>query len=246
MSVAGAGTGEAAEAGQGAGEGQGAAQGAAQGLPEGFAERFEQFASSFEGLPDRIDRIEGALQAPPAEQQRQQPQQPDSRYLLDPESGFFFDRLSNEWLEEPPGDYGAEQELSPQQIQAMIAQGVEQGLEPERERTRMAQFAALQENYADLRDPKVVEGVVQEAQGLIQRMSPDASPDAWKQHPELIEKLYLAGRAGEQAEGEVSPTGEPESVLEGSAASTAGQKALDDEGDAIVAAGQKGSFFMGG
>lgn len=244
MSVAGAGAGAPPEGGQEAGQGQGGEQGAAQGLPEGFADRFEQFASSFEGLPERIDRIEGALQAP-AEQPRQ-PQTPDSRYLMDPQSGFFFDRLSGQWLEEPPDDYGREQELSPQDVQRMIAEGVEQGLEPERERTRLSQFAALQENYADLRDPKVVERVVQEAQGLIQRMAPDADPDAWKAHPELIEKIYLAQTAGERAEGEVPPTGEPESVLEGSAAATAGKKALDDEGDAIVAAGQKGSFFMGG
>lgn len=243
MSVAGAGTETGAPPAEGAPEAA-PAQGAQApaGLPDNFAERFEQFASTMDALPERLERLEQGAQAPPAGEPAQA-QVPDTRYLLDPQSGMFMDRLTGQWLEEPPGgDYG-EPELTAEAVQQMVEQGVQQALAPQARQQMLAQVAALEEKYPELRDEAIAAEVKQEAQRLVQATMPGADAEAWK-NPALIEKIYLARSAGERAEGEVPPTGEPSTQLESPSAAAAGVKELEDEGDAIVKAGQRGSFLM--
>lgn len=242
MSVTGAGTEQVPDGGgaEAPGGGQAAPAG---GVPPDFVQRFDQFVTDFGGVGERLERVESALQTTErAPQEPRQPQTPDSRYLMDPETGLYFDRLTNQWHEEPPaGAGGSEYDLTPAQVQEMVQHGVEQAMQPYAQQNRRQQYAALEEAYPDLRDKEIVAEVAAEAQRLI-AATPGADPEAWRS-PELLETLYLARQARQGAEGEVRPEGQPSTVLEDPAAAAAGAKELEDEGDKIVQAGQAGRFF---
>lgn len=251
MSVSGAGVvpSDAAVAAEAAG-GEAGAQQQQGGVPPNFAERFDKFVNDFGGVGERIDRIEQALTAEPEGgegeyeyegEYEDAPQTPDSRFLMDPESGLFYDRLTGEWHDDVPGEFeqGGE-ELSVEDVQAMIEDGIAEGIQPFQQNNLRQQYAALEEAYPDLRDKEIVAEVAAEGQRLVAQI-PGADPEAWKS-PALLEQLYLARQARETAGGEAPATGAPSTQLESSSAATGAQE-LEDEGDAIVNAGRRGSFF---
>lgn len=250
MSVSGAGVvpSDVAAAAEAAGGGEAGAQQQQGGVPPNFAERFDKFVNDFGGVGERIDRIEQALTAEPEGGEGEHegeyedaPQTPDSRFLMDPESGLFYDRLTGEWHDDVPGEFeqGGE-ELTVEDVQAMIQDGIAEGIQPFQQNNLRQQYAALEEAYPALRDKAVVAEIAAEGQRLVAQI-PGADPEAWKS-PALLESLYLARQARETAGGEVPATGEPSTQLEGSSAATGAQE-LEDEGDAIVKAGRNGSFF---
>jgi hypothetical protein len=245
MAVSGAGGAEGAPEGQ-AGEqqpGGEAAQGQQQaGLPEAFETRFNDFEQRFGAVPDQLAQLMQAVTA--AGEGEGEPgglqQEANSPFILGAD-GQVYDLRTGQLAN--PADLAGGEELSAEQIDQRIqdqAQRIAQeAVAPVLAEQRAQQLAALEDTYAEMRDPKVAQSIVQEARRMAERVG---APEAWRD-PEVLEQTYLAMKARERAGQEDPATGRVDTELEQPGAGGAQGLSPEDEAKEIVNAGGGGGFF---
>lgn len=230
-------------AGEGAASPEGAPEGA-QAPPE--AQEQAQAPAVTPELMERFERMEGLLQdaiGTEPEGEPQQPQQPP-RFVVDPQSGQLWDRLSNQFVpDEIANELLGPEEMSPEQVQRHIDEQVNarvaEAMQPYAQQQQAQEFAALEEAYPQLREPAVIQKVIAEAQGLA---SQTRDPEAWR-NAAFIENTYLALQARERAESEVPASGQVPTHEEPGAVPPDAE--AEDYGDRIVNARKGHAFWTG-